>query len=103
MQKTNDHRLSTKCGMKHGLSVLIKPHSRATLTAVRILSPVHIMLRMPAWPNSLIVSEVFGFSLFSKTISPINSKLLSASVRVIFWTFIQLSLSSYLAAQAMTR
>lgn len=42
------HQPSTKCGIKHGSSGLIRPHSRATDTAVKILSPVHIIFRNPA-------------------------------------------------------
>lgn len=104
VEKSNrQHRPSMKCGMKQSSSAPTILHSLATLIAVKMLSPVHITLRIPAVFNSEITWEVLGFSLFSNMMKPKNSRLLSASARASFWTFIQLSLRSYFVAHAITR
>lgn len=82
---------STKRGTKHGEPDLINPHSRATLMAVRMLSPVHITHRIPAVFSSEITGVVVGFSLFSKIIKPRKTRSDSACSRVIFWILTQLS------------
>lgn len=94
---------STNRGTKHGLDASIMPHSRATLTPVRILSPVHMMFRMWAWFSSVMTPLELGLSLFSKTMKPMNSRSDSASRRCSFCTFIQLSFWKCFAAQAITR
>lgn len=83
--------LFTKRGTKHGEPDLINPHSRATLMAVRMLSPVHITQRIPAVFSSEMTGVVVGFSLFSKMIKPRKTRSDSACSRVIFWILTQLS------------
>ena len=81
----------------------MRSHCLATLIAVSILSPVHIILRMSASLSSLMTPVVAGFSLFSKMMKPRNSRSDSASWRVILLTLAQLSVGICLVAHAITR
>ena len=92
-----------KRGTKQCAERSIRLHSLATLIAVRILSPVHMTLRMPASLSSWITPDVVRLSLFSKMKKPTKTRSDSASERVIFCVLSQLSLARCLVAQAMTR
>lgn len=81
----------------------MRPHSLATLMAVRMLSPVHITVRIPASLNSVITGVVVSFNLFSKTMKPRKLRPDSACSLGILCIFLQLKLGSYFAAQAITR
>lgn len=90
-------------GTKQCASWSRSPHSRATLTAVRMLSPVTITALIQESCNSLSTAAVVGFSLFSKMMKPIKSRLLSTADRPIFCALTQLSFGRCLVAQPMTR
>lgn len=98
-----EHAPVRKRGTKQCALRSIRLHSLATLIAVKILSPVHMTLRIPASLSSWITPAVLCLSLFSKIKKPTNSRSDSASERVIFCVLSQLNLARCLVAQAMTR
>ena len=79
------------------------PHSRATLTAVRGLSPVTILQPMLALRSVATAGREPGFSLFSNTMRPRNESPLSAFSRGKRCASTQLRPGSDLPAHAMTR
>lgn len=91
-----------KWGTKQWAVRFISPHSRPTLMAVRMLSPVTIMEPMFDSVSSDKTPAVAGFSLFSKMMKPTKSSSLSTSARDIFCALTQLSLSKCLVAQPIT-
>lgn len=76
--------LLSRWGTKHGEFRSMSPHSLATLMAVRMLSPVHMTVRMPASLKSVMTGVVVSFNLFSKTMKPRKLRLDSACSLDIF-------------------
>lgn len=83
-RRFKSHLPSTKRGTKQCACFSNRPHSLATLIAVKMLSPVTITALMLESSSSFNTGAVLGFSLFSKIMKPTKRRPLSTSSRVIF-------------------